>query len=463
VVSPRTLIRGAQIGDASFDVLVDSGHVAAMAMAMQIDDRDIDHVIDADGGALLPGLHDHHVHLTAMAARGSSVDLDDCATPTAVDVAVSAAASAAGGGWVRVVGYDEHRHGELDVLRLDAISAAAAVRIQHRSGLSWTLSTAALQQVEVNRAPAEIVERDIDGRPTGRIHRGDEWLGERIDHLPLSFAAVAGQLAACGITGVTDATAELGAGRLGQLERARAHGELPQRIMVLGVDDPVPGFLLGPRKLLVDEQLGLDPDALAVRIAQVHAGGRAVALHAVTRAENITAVTALCAAGVRVGDRIEHGSIMPLELDELLADAGITVIIQPALVGERGDHHLVSVDPDEITLLHRQASFLAAGVRVAAGSDAPVTSVDPWRAIATAVTRRSRSGVVVGESERVDASVALGWYLSAPGDPGGDPRRIEVGAPADLCLLDVPLASMLGAPDASHVRSTWIDGVMVTP
>ncbi len=453
------LIRGAQVEGRVVDVLLDGGFIAAI-------DEDLpaggaDQVIDADGGALIPGLHDHHVHLLAMAARGSSVDLDVCASPEAVEQVITQAAALAGDGWVRVVGYDEHRHGALNLVVLDAMGASAAVRVQHRTGLSWLLNSEALQRVGADDSPAEAVERDSNGQLTGWIHRGDDWLGERIEHLPISFAALGRQLASYGITGVTDATAELGAGRLAQLQRARNAGELHQRIMLLGVEDQAEGFAIGPRKLLVDEQLGLDPDALADRIAEVHCEGRSVALHAVSRAENITAVAALRVAGVRPGDRIEHGSIMPAELDAALAESGITVVIQPALVGERGDHYLLAVEPDDLPLLHRQASFLAAGVRLAAGSDAPVTSIDPWGAIATATNRRTRTGLVVGAEERVDPRTALDWFLSAPEDPGGPARRVEVGAPADLCLLDVPLESMLAAPDAVHVRSTWIDGVMV--
>ena len=481
-MSERTLIRGVSLDGASVDVLIDGGVI--VGLAARIDDHDVDHRIDADGGALLPGLHDHHVHLLAMAARATSVDLDACATPNSADSVIAAAVAAvaaaaeatgaAGGapmtavgapvaGWVRVVGYDEHRHGVLDLRRLDALGAAAAVRVQHRSGLSWILSSEALRRVDAQQGPVAIVERDASGTPTGWIHRGDDWLGARIERQELSLAPVSRRLAALGITGVTDATAEPGEGRLDRLREARASGELRQHVMLLGPDEPIPGFVLGPRKLLVDEMLGLDPDALAMRIAEVHRTGRAVALHAVSRVENIAAVTALQAAGARRGDRIEHGSIMPFELDPILAAAAITVIIQPALVGERGDHHLVTVEPDEMALLHRQASFIAAGVRLAAGSDAPVTAIDPWRAIATAMSRRTRTGALVGESERVDARTALGWYLSDPRDPGGPPRRVALGTPADLCLLDVPLETMLSAPDASHVRSTWIDGVMVDP
>ena len=453
------LIRGAQVEGRVVDVLLDGGFVTAIGEDLPAHGADL--VIDAKGGALIPGLHDHHVHLMAMAARGSSIDLDGCASPEAVELVITQAAELAGDGWVRVVGYDEHRHGVLSLVILDAVCASAAVRVQHRTGLSWLLNTEALRRVGAQDGPAGVLERDEHGQLTGWIHRGDDWLGERIEHLPVSFASLGRQLAAFGITGVTDATAALGVGRLELLERARDAGELRQRIMLLGVDDQPEGLLLGPRKLLVDEQLGLDPDALATAIAAVHRAGRSVALHAVSRAENITAVTALRAAGVRFGDRIEHGSILPPELDAFLADNRVTVIIQPALVGERGDHYLATVEPDDLELLHRQASFLANGVRLAAGSDAPVTSSDPWQAIATATTRRTRSEAVVGAEERVDPRTALDWFLSSPEDPGGPSRRVELQAPADLCLLDVPMEQMLADPTAGHVRHTWINGVMV--
>jgi len=147
----------------------------------------------------------------------------------------------------------------------------------------------------------------------------------------------------------------------------------------------------------------------------------------------------------------------------LLAAHGITVVVQPSLVAERGDHHLLEVEPDDQPFLHRHRSLLAAGVRVGVGSDAPVTSADPWAGIVAASRRTTRSGAVVGADEAVDPAVALGWYLADPLDPGGPPRRIGPGVAADLCLLDVPLAEMLTEPDAARVRHTWVAGRLVHP
>jgi predicted amidohydrolase YtcJ len=202
----------------------------------------------------------------------------------------------------------------------------------------------------------------------------------------------------------------------------------------------------------------LDPDGLAQRIASVHAAGRAVAIHAVTRSETVTAVTALMLAGVREGDRIEHGSVLPADLDRALASSGVVVIVQPSLVFERGDHYFDQVDPDDMAFLHRHASLLAAGIRVAAGSDAPVTSADPWAAVAAASTRQTREGRLLGESEKVPAAIALNWFLADPQAPAGPVRRLIPGVAADLCLLDRPLGVALLAPDSSVVRMTFVAG-----
>ena len=460
------LVRGAEVDGRLVDVHVRDGRVASVGGPVAAGGDDLD-VVDAAAGALLPGLHDHHLHLLALAARLGGVDLDPLRDPGAVDRAltesVGAAAAAGGDGWLRVGGYDEHRHGALDRRRLDTLVGPAAVRVQHRSGLSWVLSTEALVRVGLGdggeRPPG--VELDRDGEPTGWLHRLDGWLADRVPRADADLAAVGRSLAARGLTGVTDATVDLGPSRAEALSHAVAVGWLPQRLVVLGVDErsSVAGWAeLGPAKLVADETAGLSPSDLAEEVASHHGSGRAVAIHAVTRAENVTAVSGLAQAGAWAADRIEHGSVLPTELDPVLAAAGVTVVVQPSLVAERGDHHLGAVEAADLPLLHRHRSLLAAGVRVGVGSDAPVTTFDPWVAVAAASRRTTRSGAVVGPSEAVEPEVALGWYLAHPLDPGGPPRQLRPGAPADLCLLDVPLAEALARPSAEHVRVTWIDG-----
>ena len=69
--------------------------------------------------------------------------------------------------------------------------------------------------------------------------------------------------------------------------------------------------------------------------------------------------------------------MVPTELRDDLRRLGVTVVTQPHFVAERGDQYLVDVDPDDQPLLYPCASLRAAGVAVAAGTDAP--SAGPTR------------------------------------------------------------------------------------
>ena len=124
-------------------------------------------------------------------------------------------------------------------------------------------------------------------------------------------------------------------------------------------------------------------------------------MHCASRAGLVVAVVALEEAGPREGDRIEHGAVVPLELVPRLHDLGVTVVTQPSFVLDRGDRYLRDVPEDEHADLWRCGSLVAAGVRVAAGSDAPYGDADPWRSIAAAADRRTRSGRPFGRDERV--------------------------------------------------------------
>ncbi len=95
-------------------------------------------VLDAVGGAVIPGLHDHHVHLRGLLAARLSVDVSAAADPAAFDRMVAvAAAGAAPGGWLRVTGWSETSAGPLDRRRMDGLTGAVPARVQHRSGAMW--------------------------------------------------------------------------------------------------------------------------------------------------------------------------------------------------------------------------------------------------------------------------------------------------------------------------------------
>jgi predicted amidohydrolase YtcJ len=221
------------------------------------------------------------------------------------------------------------------------------------------------------------------------------------------------------------------------------------------------GLLTGPVKIVVgDHRLPALAD-LVRWFTAAHGAGRPVAVHCVTRVALVLALAAWEEAGVVDGDRIEHASVVPGELVPVLADHRLVVVTQPAFIAERGDRYRAEVDPDDVDHLYRCASLRAAGVRVGGSTDAPFGPLDPWRAVAAAIDRRTPSGACLGPRERLDPAAALGLFLTPLADPGGAPRTVGPGRPADLVLLDAPLDGVLAAPSADRVAATVVGGALV--
>jgi predicted amidohydrolase YtcJ len=240
----------------------------------------------------------------------------------------------------------------------------------------------------------------------------------------------------------------------------RLAGAIPQRVMVTGapgLDLDAP-FVVGPAKVIVADHDPPSVESLVDAVGEARGHGRSVAFHCASRLGLVLALAALETAGPDPGDRIEHGAVIPDDAVDTLVRLGVTVVTQPAFVADRGDRYLADVEADDRPYLWRCGSLLAAGVAVAGSSDAPHGRADPWRAIAAAVTRRTAGGAVLGEGERVTPLTALDLFLGPLESPGGPPRRVEPGAPADLCLLHRPLTEALAEPDAAAVRLTLVGG-----
>jgi predicted amidohydrolase YtcJ len=260
--------------------------------------------------------------------------------------------------------------------------------------------------------------------------RLDRWLRDRISPEPPDLAGVGRWLAARGVTALTDAGASNGPDELALLARAG----LDQRLaaMTREVDvAAVSGVALGPVKVLLDDT-DLPPlDELAGRIDAAHRHGRAVAVHCVTEVQAVLALS----AGIGHRDRVEHGSLVSDGLMPVLAAADPAVIVQPGLVHTRGDRYLAEVDRRDRPGLHRLRSFQAAGLRVAASSDAPYGPADPWISIAAAADRTTREGRPLGPHEALAPADALRLFTGHLESPAGH-RRLVDGEDADLVVLD---------------------------
>jgi len=456
------IIRNAEVGSRSGqDVRIVDGRISEIGP--RIASPGATEELDALGGALIPGLIDHHIHLMATAARADSLPLDEAAD--AADLAVRLKAYASHkppGSWIRAVAYHEPIAGLLDRQALDALTPEHPTRVQHRSGALWILNSRALAIATRSEAP-DCVERDTNGVLTGRIWRGDAWLRETLGAHAPRLAPLGAALARSGVTGVTDATVTTTPEALEVLARAHAQGELPQRLHLMSGGPLKSGaaWTIGPVKIVPDDRDLPALDEVTDCIAQARSWGRPVAVHCVTAAELALTLAAFLAVGALPGDRIEHGGVIPAAAIETILGLGLTVVTQPGFVFERGDRYRAEVDPAEQGDLYRCASLLEAGVPLAGSSDAPYAPTDPWLAMRAATKRRTRSDFVLGKSERIDAWAALRLYLGSAENPGGPARRLARGAPADLALLKVPLMDALDTLASDLVAATLIGGHLV--
>jgi predicted amidohydrolase YtcJ len=405
---------------------------------------------------LLPGLHDHHVHLRALAAAAASVSVGPPLTSTPAGLAARLRAADADlppADWLRAVGYHESVAGPLDRHALDELLPHRPVRVQHRTGALWMVNSLGAARLGLEESRLDGVERDQAGRVTGRLWRMDRWLAERVPGATADLGAVSRKAGALGITGFTDATPGATESDLAFL----AEAPIAQRLHCMappGVRVPPGPVTAGPVKILLDDATLPPLDEFAGRVRAVHAAGRPAAVHCVTRVQLVLTLAALDLAGRLPGDRIEHGAV--IGADSLADLRGLTVVTQPHFVAERGEQYAADVPPGDLPDLWRLGSLIDAGVSVAAGSDGPFGDADPWHAMRAAVHRPRQFQA----DEAISPARALSLFLGEPAAPGVQ-RLVTPGCPADLTLLRAEPLEALRSLASDLVAATFVGGELV--
>jgi predicted amidohydrolase YtcJ len=453
------LIKNAEIAIGDIvDVRIDGGVIRTVNRNLQAEARET--IVDAAGASVLPALHDHHIHMFALARAMDSVPCGPPHVQDGPELVSVLRQSEPTDGWIRGIGYHESVAGDIDRDWIDhAIPelSDAPVRIQHRTGRLWIFNSAGLRAISAfeGETPLEVAA----GRFTGRLYDADVWMRARLPAHQISLAAASRTLAKHGVAGVTDATPGNGPEELRLFQAALQNGELLQDVVLMGGFDfdhkqTAPELRIGPVKFHLYEA-ELPP--LEEAIAQVHAArrqGRNVAFHCVTLVDLAFVMAVLQGAGSRQGDRIEHASVTPDTFLGELARLGVTIVTQPHFVWERGDVYHREIKGAERSWLYRARSFLRSRIPLAAGSDAPFGTENPWISMASATKRTTRGGLAIGRNESLTPDDALRMYLGDAGAPGGPSRRISEGGPATLCLLDRSWAAAREALEEVNVRLT---------
>lgn len=424
------IIRNAEIEGRVTDAFLADGRIAKIGPDIKGESG-----LDAKGGALIPGLHDHHIHLNATAAAMNSMR---CGPPeVSSEGELILALHQAGTGWLRGVGYHHSVAGEIDRAWLDKNGPDRPVRIQHRGGRLWILNSLAMAELEITE-PKD-----------GRLYDGDVILRAKSEFPDLKPLVT--RLLSYGITGVTEVTPSNSVAEYENYVRAAK----PLRLSIMGraaLSAAQSQYL----KLHYHDHDLPSLEDLAQEIKNAHQAGRNIAAHCVTRAELMLTLAALEMAGPIYGDRIEHAAIADDAAIEWMTKLGVIVVTQPNFIAEREAAYLKDVPQAEHKNLWRLKAFADAGLKLAAGSDAPFGNPNPWAAMGAAVTRPEGF-----ENESVSPEEALALYTKPAGDAGGKSRKIELGAPADICVLDSRWADARKNLAGVKVQATWIVGELV--
>ena len=211
------------------------------------------------------------------------------------------------------------------------------------------------------------------------------------------------------------------------------------------------------------------PEVLNDTVARLSAQGLQLFAHCNGDAAIAMMIAACRRAGLTAGQDhrtvIVHSQFMAPGQLEQYVELGLHPSFFTVHAFFFGDTHVANLGLERASGLSPMASAMALGLHCTNHNDFSVTPIEPMRMVETAMTRRTRSGVVLGESERVSAEAALraltieaAWQLREEASKGS----LAPGKRADLVILDRdPTATPPEQLNAIGVVATFKDGVCV--
>lgn len=459
--------------------------------------------INGNGMFLMPGLIDAHCHLRAMI----SYDLAIQCTPQHVQSIEQLiqqikqrASQAPIGTWLKAVGYDSfylHERRHPTRWDLDQASTSHPIRLRHITRHITVLNSAALNLVGIHTHsidPEEItVDRDSStGVPTGIIYGGDAWLSKHFipPITPEEHQAEAHllhqSLLSLGITSLADATPTNTLSDLQfWIEQIQQNWFIPIQLMtdqnnhrhlsahyVNHLDVSLYNKLeIGPIKIVMESNPELVPTTEELANIALEAAKQKIplAIHVVTPEMVCAALDAIRSAKEKVpnqmSNRLEHLSLCPEGFFADMEELNLTVVTNPSFLYEHGDRYLQDVEVHEQEWLYPMKGLLQNGIPLAAGSDAPVATVNPWIGMVSACTRFTKSGQVISSIEQLNRLEALELYTTNAAKAMGWETRCGMLRPeydANFILLKTnPLTCSLDELKDIHISQTWIHGKLV--
>jgi predicted amidohydrolase YtcJ len=440
-------------------------------------------VVEAAGRWAIPGLWDHHVHLTTWSRTRATVNLAGTAGPEDVTRRVADHLAGPTTGRPRLVSGFGYRSGAWNrlgtVAELDAVTGDVPVVLTSGDAHNGWLNSAALGLLGVTGVTGPLEENDWF-----HLQPAISALLEEVEEGGAGEAALRSAMAdaaARGVTGVVDLEMPSSyrqwpsryADGLDLLRvRASVYPDALDDLLTAGVrtGDPLSAdgdlLTMGPFKVISDGslntrtarccdpypdtngrpltrgRLNYDLDEMAELLARAHAGGLEIALHAIGDSAVDLSLQAFAATGAVGG--IEHAQLVRLEDLPRMARLGVRASVQPAHLLDDRDTTL-QLWGDRADRCFALRSMLDAGVVLALGSDAPVAPLDPWLAMAAAVHRSADDREPWNPAESLTPAEALA--ASTDGQP-----TLGEGSRGDMVLLDAdPVGAAPDLEEAARI------------
>jgi len=469
-------------GDDPVDVHLARGVVVDIAPAGALPRRGA--VLDAQGNWLVPGLWDHHVHVVQWALAAERQPLGHAESAAHAATMMATAPVLAGGRRIGT-GFRDAFWPDLPTLAvLDAATGDVPTYLINADVHSVWLNSAAIRREGFPPGSAGFLREEPAFEISRRLNDVDPSLADP------AVVRMATDAASRGIVGLVDLdmawneaawARRIAAGfdllriEFGIypqfLDRAIAEG-LQTGHAARGAGSDL--ARVGPAKVITDGSLGtrtaacshpypddphnrglltVDPETLLDLMTRATAAGIASAIHAIGDVANSHALDAFAATGA--WGTIEHAQLVAHADIPRFGRLGVGASVQP-------EHALDDRDLTDTIWAGQTAqpyplrTLADTGANLLFGSDAPVSPLDPWAAIAAAVFRTRDGREPWQPYEGVDAATAL-----AASTHGGSATSVRVvpGMRADLALCaHDPLRASEAQLRGMSVAATLLDG-----
>ncbi|MFK4790191.1 amidohydrolase [Microbacterium sp. ZW T5_56] len=482
-----TLVRNVRISGPSarfipvsgpLDLLLEGDRIADIAPAGAL--RTTGPIWDAEGRWAIPGLWDHHVHVSPWALFAVRENVHDATSAREVAARMAAVAPDSRGVRVGVGMRDGLWQSPPTLAELDEVTGDIPTYVIG-ADLHCVLLNSAAARREGITVPVDGMLREA---PAFRVHASLDAISD--DELDAAVSAAATRAVRQGIVGVVDFDM---AWNLGAWQRRGAAGfdtwrvragVYPQYLDRAIAEGRVSGDLLhdsgllevGSLKVITDGSLGtrtaacsvaypsgghgeltVQLEALVELLTRATGAGFSVAVHAIGDVANTRALDAFALSGAH--GSLEHAQLVGRTDLPRFARLDVTASVQPQHAVD--DRELAR---HEWAAQHAAAyplrSLSDAGANLTLGSDAPVAALDPWGTVATAVGRSRAGEPGPQDAEGIDVTTALGASTER-----GSRAAAELlpGSRSDIAFCDAdPFAADVEGLRAMTVGATMLGG-----